>query len=153
MSLKRQIIDSAPTSPLLVASCAIIATGCVSLTPEEMAAREQHQQAVVAEYRASLPRCSSDKECQAKWSAARRWVLDNCGFKLQHVTDDYMETFNIRDPASTNMWCRVTKSPTSETEYVIELENGVNNLFAGGGLQDARIRFNSYVNAAWAASN
>lgn len=144
MSLPKRTTYSAPTIALLVGSLAV--AGCAS--QEELTARAEAEQAARAQYQASLPRCSSDKECAAKWSAARRWVLDNCGFKLQHVTDDYMETFNIRDPASTAMWCRVTKSPTSETEYVIELENGANNWFVGGML-GKRMEFNHYVNAAW----
>jgi hypothetical protein len=143
--LQRPIIGFAPRGALLVASLAAVA-GCAS--QEQLAAQAEAEQAAREQYEASLPRCSTDKECAAKWAAARRWVLDNCGFKLQHVSDDYLETYNIRDPASTGMWCRVTKTPTSETEYLIELENGANNWFVGGML-GKRMEFNQYVNAAW----
>lgn len=122
-------------------------SGCA--TPEELARRDEMARAAREQYMASLPTCSTAKECEAKWSAARRWVLDHCGFKLQTVTADYMETFNIRDSASTHMWCRVTKSPISETTYRIELENGINNPFSFGELAPARADFNAFVTASW----
>lgn len=127
----------------VLASSALLLQGCAST--EELAARDQE----AAFYERSIPRCSTDKECQAKWSAARRWVLDHCDFKLEHVTDDFMETFNIQDSASTGVWCRVTKSPENDTTYRIELENGANNWFAQGDLKSRRVDFNRYVKDAW----
>lgn len=134
------------TKSAAASAACLLLSACV--TPEQRAADE----AAEITYRASIPMCSTDKECQAKWSAARRWVLDNCSFKLQHITDDYMETFNSGDYAATGMWCRVTKTPISDITYRIELENGVNNPFASG-LSGARSRFNQYVTAAWQFAN
>lgn len=96
-----------------------------------------------------MPTCESDKECAAKWAAARRWVLDNCSFKLQHITDDFLETYNSTDYASTGMWCRVTKSPVSDTAYRIEVETGINNAFAFGKAESQRQWFNDFVNDSW----
>lgn len=132
---------------LCALSLILMIQACAS--PEQRAQQEAMAREDARIYQASIPRCSTDKECAAKWAAARRWVLDNCGFKLQHITDDYLETYNIRDSASTAMWCRVTKSPESETVSRIELENGVNNPFSQGGVAPARRSFNDYVNAAW----
>jgi hypothetical protein len=78
-------------------------------------------------------------------------VLDNCSFKLQHITDDYMETYSSGDYASTGLWCRVTKSPISETAYRIELEAGVNNAFSSSDAQRAKTKFNDFVTASWSA--
>lgn len=150
MSCARQITGSGKKTLFLCGVSAALLIGCA--TPEERAEYARQESEAQAKYEASIPTCSNDKECQAKWAAARRWVLDYCGFKLQHITDDYMETFNSGDYAATEMWCRVTKSPTSETAYRIELENGVNNPFGAGGLSAARWQFNQAVNAAWSTT-
>lgn len=150
MIYSKQTTTCALRSSLIVASSLLILQACA--TPEQRANQDAMRLEDQRIYKATIPRCTSDKECAAKWSAARRWVLDNCGFRLQHITDDYMETFNIRDVASTSMWCRVTKSPISETESRIELENGVNNPFAQGVLDGKRREFNSAVNAAWSTT-
>lgn len=133
----------------VLASSAALLYGCSSMTPEQRHNVEITQRAAREQYEAAIPRCSSDKECQAKWAAARRWVLDHCGFKLEHVTDDFMETFNSGNAAATQMWCRVTKSPINETAYKIELENGANNWFGNGDMPAIRAEFNAYVSAAW----
>lgn len=141
---------SKQTSVFALAALATSAlSGC--MTPEAAAQRDEAERAARAQYVASIPTCSTAKECEAKWSAARRWVLDHCGFRLQTVTADYMETYNVRDVASTAMWCRVTRSPISETVYRIELENGVNNLFALGGLAESRADFNAFVTSSWSS--
>ncbi|QCG64265.1 hypothetical protein [Pseudomonas veronii] len=44
----------------------------------------------------TIPVCISDKDCELKWSAARRWVLSNAGYKIQSITSDYIETHLIR---------------------------------------------------------
>jgi hypothetical protein len=141
MQYRRQMQRSAAVSVI------VILVACA--TPEQQAEQRAIQQEAAARYAANIPTCSSDKECQVKWSAARRWVLDHCAYKLQHITGDFMETFSSGDMADTRMWCRVTKSATSETAYRIELENGVNNPFATGGMADLRWDFNHYVTAAW----
>lgn len=44
----------------------------------------------------TAPTCLSDRECELKWTAARQWVRANADMKLQHVTADFMETYNRR---------------------------------------------------------
>ena len=148
MNCKTPITGSALRKSLIGASCAL-AVGCASLTPEQIEANRLAYQQQQEQYQASIPTCASAKECEAKWLAARRWVLDTCDFKLQHVTDDFLETYHSGDYADTNMWCRVSKTPTGETTYQLELEVGVNNPFAGGDRTYLKQTFNDAVNAAW----
>ncbi|MHB7197744.1 hypothetical protein ACYCIQ_25435, partial [Klebsiella pneumoniae] len=57
--------------------------GCVSNS------ERQKQQ---AEIDRTTPYCSSQKQCDAAWAAARQWVSQNCGMKIQNYSSDYIET-------------------------------------------------------------
>ncbi|WP_301530078.1 hypothetical protein [Klebsiella pneumoniae] len=59
--------------------------GCVSNS------ERQKQQ---AEIDRTTPSCSSQKQCDAAWAAARQWVNQNCGMKIQNYSSDYIETYN-----------------------------------------------------------
>lgn len=97
----------------------------------------------------TIPTCAEAKECEVKWAAARRWVLSNAGFKIQTISPDYIETFNIRDATSTDLWVRVTKEPTSGTVYRILVEAGCNNMFGCVPEAFAAMQsFNDFVNYA-----
>ncbi|WP_187417369.1 hypothetical protein [Klebsiella pneumoniae] len=75
--------------------------GCVSNS------ERQKQQ---AEIDRTTPYCSSQKQCDAAWAAARQWVNQNCGMKIQNYSSDYIETYN--SPAnSAAIACQVTKNP------------------------------------------
>lgn len=93
---------------------AVCITGC---------AAPQTQQPPVA-----ASTCSSAKECEIKWAAARRWINDNCGYKLQHYTSEYMETFNATN-SSPSLACRVSKEPIDAMTYRLTFEAGCDNIF------------------------
>ncbi len=119
-------------------------SGCaMAPTAQDLAAEDS--------YRSSIPTCSTAKECEAKFAAARNWMLGNCGFRLQTVTADYLETFKSGDYADTNLYCRVTKTPISETAYRIELVAGANNplMYSRAKLVSVHQAFNDTVNASW----
>jgi hypothetical protein len=78
---------------------------------------------------ADMPTCAAGKDCELKWAVARRWVLNNSGFKIQSITDDFIETFNSRDYASPRPWVRIVKEPIGEERYRITFEAGCNNMF------------------------
>ena len=104
------------------------------------------------------PLCSSAKECEVKWEAARRWVNDHCGFSLHIDASDYMQTDFLGDD-KTLLACRVSKEPISETEYRIVVQVGCRASISGCqdarkdrywlSLQDIRNAFNGAVSAAW----
>lgn len=109
-------------------------------------------QAVIAEKRAafqnSIPKCYSEKECELMWSAARRWVLNNAGQKFQHVTDDFIETYNPPQN-SPRLAARVIKEPLNDgSGYKIVVSTWCNNMF---GCQpdswDAALSFNRQVSS------
>ena len=127
---------------LPLAACLI--AGCASAPNPALLEAEQF-------YRQSVPTCSSPKECEAKWAAARNWVLSSCGMRLQHVEADFLETYRSGDSANTDLYCRVTRTPISETAYRIELVAGANNPFMYSRSKLVMIgqSFNDAVNAAW----
>jgi len=85
---------------LIVAISIITLAGCVSA---EKRGAQQDQ------INKTVPVCSSQKQCDAAWAAARQWVNQNCGMKIQTYSNDYIETYNsVADSAATS--CQVTKN-------------------------------------------
>lgn len=124
---------------------ALILTLAVTLTGCAEAVRQQQEQR--AQLQSTVPMCNSDRECELKWSAARQWVLANAGMKLQHVTPDFLETYNP-PPDSPNLAVRVVKKPMANGGYQLGVATWCNNLF--GCVPDqwaAAQNFNDTVNA------
>ena len=123
----------------------IILSGCV--TPQE---RRNQQAALEREFQKTVPVCIEGIDCDRMWAAARRWVLDNSGFRLQHYGSDFMETYNNRNSAETSTWARVTKEPGRGGQSRILIELGCNNWFSCSlsPLGEAKLRFNRHVQAA-----
>jgi uncharacterized lipoprotein YajG len=59
---------------------------------------------------ARAPTCSSQADCDAKWAAARTFVLDHAGMKIQTYSADYLETYSPTD-SSTALGAQVNKQP------------------------------------------
>jgi len=96
---------------------------------------------------APAPLCSSAKECEVKWVAARRWVIEHCASMLKTYTSDYMETDQATEVAR-DLACRVSKERISKAEYRIVFEAECTANVRGCKPQDARNAFNSAVSAA-----
>lgn len=100
----------------------------------------------------TIPVCKTKSDCDAKWSAARQWIQNNSGYKIQIYSDDLIETYN---PINTDLRIAVSVSKNP-----IGLENGeqVNAIIAkiscgnmfgcNPPLGDAIISFNKYVGQA-----
>jgi len=124
-------------STVLIAGCVLPA----STHDREVARRDFDQ---------TIPGCFSERECEVKWSAARRFVLENSSMKIQHLTNDYIETFNsIR--SSTGLAWRVSKEPTGASGgYRIVAQAWCDNMFScAPDAMATMIRFNRAVSDAW----
>lgn len=114
-------------------------TGCVS---------SQEVDAWRSEAERTTPVCQGDDDCQVKWSAARRWVLNNAGTKIQNYGADYFDTYNPL-PDSPNLAAQVSKEALGSGKYAITAKLWCNNMF---GCQPnawkALVDFNRTVNAA-----
>ena len=81
-----------------------------------------------AEIEASIPVCTGDADCVAKWEAAQLWVVHNAGFKLQTVTSVLLETYapayaaagvtNNQDDVG-RIFAKITKEPLGNGSYRI----------------------------------
>jgi type IV pilus biogenesis protein CpaD/CtpE len=117
---------------VIAALTTALLSGCVS------------QQSVDAErrFKETIPTCVAEKECELKWSAARRWLLDNSTMKLQHYTADLMETFN---PVQEGIGGRVIKEPVDAESYRIVVDVWCGGFSCFGSMTKLKQSFNDYV--------
>jgi hypothetical protein len=114
----------------------LILVGCATITTQ--------QQTLINE---SVPMCSGEKECELKWAAARKWIINNARWKIQIYSDDLIETYNPT-PDSQLLAARVTKEPTPNGGYSFIVYVWCNNIFGCIPKKvDALIGFNNYVNS------
>lgn len=73
------------------------------------------------------------------WAKVRRYILDHSGFRLQTVTDSYLETYNTRDTAETSRWWQASKEPRAGGGWVIVLDTGCNNFLSCGPFGNANM--------------
>lgn len=116
---------------------ALTLVGCVS------SSERQRQQ---AEINRTIPLCSSQKQCDAAWFAARQWVNQNCGMKIQNYSNDYIETY-YSPTNSAELACQVTKKPLPSGISSINIRTSCSNMFACvPDTYQSVINFNNYVN-------
>lgn len=118
---------------------ATVVSGC-AMTAEN--------QALMGRYRSSIPVCQGPEECELKWAAARRWVQNNAGLRIQNYSDDYIQTHKSGDYANTLLGVEVNKEPLGGGRYQIVARMWVNNAFSQGGIPSKLVAFNDYVNTA-----
>ena len=96
------------------------------------------------------PVCISRPQCTAEWAAARTFVLDNAGYKIQIYSPDFLQTYNPGDE-STSLAATVNKQPMAGGAYKIVGSFWCNNMF--GCFPDPTVtldQFNRAVEAAGA---
>lgn len=101
-----------------------------------------------AQVEATVPTCVTSEECELKWAAARRWVLETSGFKIQNITDDFLETYNPTS-GSPSLAARVVKEPLGGGRYRLVVTLWCDNMFGCvPNAWDAALSFNQYVNGS-----
>lgn len=91
-------------SLIFVALCLL--GGCVT---------SQDQTAQIAALRENIPKCTEQRVCEGMWAAARNWVANSCGMKIQTMSDSFIETYGSTSALTTG--CRVTKDPEPAGGY------------------------------------
>lgn len=120
----------------LIVTIAVFFSGCA--TTGDITAKR-------AEFESTIPTCKTDRDCEMKWSAARNWVLNNSGWKIQHLTNDFIETYNAVG-GSPRIAVRVTKEPLTEGGYKLVVKTWCDNIFGCvPDAWDAAISFNREV--------
>jgi hypothetical protein len=99
-------------------------TSCV--LPFEQRAQDADREARRKLVNTPQPRCTLPRQCEAMWAAARDWITQECGYKIQTATDSLIETFNS---SSMELQCRATKTPAPEGGYSFNAAAGCDNMF------------------------
>ncbi|EGT5705066.1 PDZ domain-containing protein [Cronobacter malonaticus] len=121
---------------LLISLGIILLTGCVS---------EKQRNAQQEQMNKTVPTCASQKQCDAAWSAARQWVTQNCGMKIQNYSADYIETYNSL-PNSPSTACQVTKNLQPSGVNTLNITVSCGNIFGCVPNQvDSVLAFNKFV--------
>lgn len=101
----------------------------------------------MALYDQTIPVCSTEPECDAKWETAQLWVARNAGYKIQTATNVLIETYNSVG-SSAAIQVRVLKEPAGGGAYRLLVYVSCANLFGCvPDTWDAAIDFNRYVGA------
>jgi hypothetical protein len=64
--------------------------------------------------------CASKESCDVIWSAALEWVQNNCGLRIQNMTDMFIQTYKSSDDADTSTDCEVSKFSRGGGNYEIK---------------------------------
>lgn len=116
---------------------ALLLAGCAS---------PQERQAKQAEIDRTIPVCTGDADCRAKWERAQVWIAQNSNLRLQIATDVLLETYNSNDMS---LAVRIVKEPLGGGMYRILAAMSCMNIFAcDTDPYDAIIDFNRQVSAA-----
>ena len=105
-------------------------------------------QAKQAEFNQTIPVCTDEKDCKAKWEAAQIWIVRNSGYKIQTATDVLLQTYNPTggDP---KIGVQAVKEPLGGGRYRIVVKVYCDNIFGCvPNSWDAAIDFNRVVGAA-----
>lgn len=102
---------------------AVIASTLVGCAAQQQALRENQ-----TKFTQTIPVCTDEKDCTAKWEAAQLWIVKNAGYKLQTVTNVLLETYNPAG-SSTNLAVRVIKEPVGGGKYQLLVRTWCDNLF------------------------
>lgn len=125
---------------LVVFGLSIALAGCASVQEQQSANR--------ALFEETIPVCRGEASCKMGWAVARNWVIQNCGMKIQNITDTYIETYGSAGN-STALACRVMGEPRGADSWAMVIKTGCANIF--GCVPDAwesAIRFNREVGLA-----
>lgn len=126
---------------------AILVAAVVVSPSADAQSRKAKRQALIDEVSRTIPTCSSDADCKAKWSAAQVWVSQNAGLAIKTVTDVLIQTDKAVDhnPA---LAMTVTREPVGDGTFRIIMAATCDNIF--GCSQDpwAKIlEFQKVINA------
>jgi hypothetical protein len=108
----------------------------------------EFQKALPAMIQASTPYCTSEPDCNAKWAAAKIWVVKHAEYKIQTISDVLIQTVGPFEFQG-DLAASVRKESMGAGKYAIKavIKCGSNE----GCMPDAQkslLDFNQTVNAA-----
>ena len=70
--------------------------------------------------------CESESQCTSVWERATYYVTTNSGYKIQHINDSLIETYNSND---TSLAWKIVKKPLGDGKYQILTSAWCGNAF------------------------
>ena len=128
----------------LLLSYNLILSGCATVSPQQKQI-----------WRETGPVCFTKPDCDAKWAAARNWVQENSGYKIETYSDNLIETYHPPD-ASPKIAARVSKTPDGTSSEgnqinVIEIKVWCTKTFGCiPTVDESVLKFNQYVSSVQA---
>jgi hypothetical protein len=126
-------------STIVLCVITVFLSGCATIT-------SQDDQAGISE---AGPVCYDKTDCEAKWSAAKDWVLNNTKVKIHIYSDDLIMT-DDPPPDSPLLACLIRKQSTIQPGvYTIAIDMWCNNMLrCTPPIKNARADFSRFVNSA-----
>ena len=126
---------------IFLLSVAAFAAGCATQQYDPAT------QAKLNEIQRTIPTCSGDKECNAKWETAQLWVVKNAGYKIQNATNVLIQTYNATG-SRVDIAAQITKEPLGGGRYQFIANIWCDNIFGcRPNRLDALMDFNRTLNA------
>ena len=125
-------------STIMLSLIVVFFGGCATTGHEDEARTSQAE-----------PVCYNKSDCEAKWSAAAEWVLNNTKVKIHIFSNDVIIT-DESPPDSPLLACFIRKQSTGQAGvYTIAADMWCNNLLGcTPSIKHARASFNKFVNSA-----
>jgi hypothetical protein len=137
------------TNAAIIFTLVLLTSGCAWTSPAMRQANLEKEK----EFQRTIPTCSTDKECSAKWEVAQLWVLKNAQYGIRIATPVLIETYfsaNLppygQDPSL--IAAQVTKQPQGNGKYQFNAKVWRYTLLNGDQNQwDAMLDFNKQINS------
>lgn len=122
----------------LIGVSALLIAGCAAIPKEFVGGQPS----------TPTPTCKGAADCDAKWSAARNYLLAHTSYKIQNDSVDRLETYNPGE-VTVGLRAKVSKSLQPDGTYAIVATFWCNNLFQCSPNADKTLEdFNRTVGAA-----
>jgi hypothetical protein len=123
---------------ILISLAVLLAAGCA--TVEEVEPRTPTT---------PTPTCKGAADCDAKWSAARSYIISHASYEIQNNSVDRIETYNPSNEATMGLRAQVNKSLQPDGSFAIVAKFWCNNLIQCSPNADKTLSdFNRTVAAA-----
>ena len=87
------------------------------------------------------PECDTADQCEIMWGAALTWVQQNCGFRIENITDNFIQTHKSGDFSDIKLGYEVTKTPLGQGRYKFAPRFWVNNWMSASHAKQQEARF------------
>jgi len=104
-------------------------------------------QALIDEFNRTIPVCEGNLDCDAKWEAARNWVVSTPSYPIRVSNQDRIETYDA-DSSRAGTEIRVDREPLGDDRYRIVVDIDCFGISGCPPFWETKIDFNRVVGSA-----